>query len=57
MPLRIKGNNAIVTRETTPAQRWQGHLHINYGRDTIAMRETIAIEMMAGTPAHCRMLK
>jgi hypothetical protein len=52
MPLRIKGNNTIVTRTTMPAQQQQGCLHINNGNNAIVMRVTIAIVTIAKTPAH-----
>jgi hypothetical protein len=50
--LRIKGNNAIVTRVTMPAQQWQGPLRINNGNDAIVMRATIDIATLAKMPAH-----
>jgi hypothetical protein len=43
MPLRIMGNNAIVTRAMTPSQQRQGRLHINSGNNSIITRATIAI--------------
>jgi hypothetical protein len=49
MPLQIKGNDAIVTRASTPSQRQQGHLCINNGVDAIVMRGTIAIAITAKT--------
>jgi hypothetical protein len=54
MPLRIKikGNEATVTRAMTPAQQQQGCLRINDGDNTIMMRATIAIAMTEKTPAH-----
>jgi hypothetical protein len=52
MPSRIKGNNAIVTRATMPAQRQQGHLHIDNGNNAIIMRATIAMATMAKMHAH-----
>jgi hypothetical protein len=38
--LHINGNNAIVTRATTPSQWWQGPLHIDDDNDVIAIRAT-----------------
>jgi hypothetical protein len=37
---RIKGNDAIVMRVTTPSIHWQGCLHIGNGNNTIIMRVT-----------------
>jgi hypothetical protein len=48
-PLRIKGNNAIVTRETTPSRHQQGRLCIDNGNDAIIIRAKIAIGTMAKT--------
>jgi hypothetical protein len=48
-PLRIKGNNAIVMRETTPSQQQQGRLCIDNGNDAIVIRANIAIATMAKT--------
>jgi hypothetical protein len=52
MPLRIKGNNAIVTRAMTPSLQRQGRLCINNGNDAIIIRVKIAIATMAKNPAH-----
>jgi hypothetical protein len=52
MLLRIKGNNAIVTRATMPAQQLQGRLRINNGNKAIVMRATIAIATTGKPPAH-----
>jgi hypothetical protein len=41
IPLRIKGNSAIITRVTTPAQQWQGRLRIDNGNNATVMREHI----------------
>jgi hypothetical protein len=41
-PLQIKGNDANVTRETTPSQQLQGCLHIDNSIDAIVMGATIA---------------
>jgi hypothetical protein len=51
-PSWIKDNDAIITRVTTPAWWWQGHLRIDNNNITVVMRVTIAIAMMAKTPAH-----
>ncbi len=51
-PLRIKGNNIIVTRATMPTQQWHGPLCIDNGNDIIVMRVTIAIAMTAKMPAY-----
>jgi hypothetical protein len=51
MPSRIKGNNAIVTRATAPAQGQQGCLHIVNSDNTIVMRATIAIATMLMAPS------
>jgi hypothetical protein len=53
-PSRIKGDNAIVTRETPPAQQRQGCLCIDNSNNAIAMRATIAIATTAKMPAHQR---
>jgi hypothetical protein len=65
-PLRIKGNGAIVPQQrrsssmmaATPllqGQRCQNHdYNLDYGKDTITTRVTIAIAMIAKTPAHQR---
>jgi hypothetical protein len=50
--LQIKGNDAIVTRAMMPAQRQQGHLHIDDGNNAIVMRPKIAMATMAKMPAH-----
>jgi hypothetical protein len=42
-PLQIKGNDAIVTRSTTPSKWRQACLRIDNGNDAIVMRVTIAI--------------
>jgi hypothetical protein len=47
--LQIKGNNAIVTRETTPSQQQQGSLCIDNGNNTIVMRAKLAITKMTKT--------
>ncbi len=52
MPLRIKGNNAIVTRTMTPAWQWQGRLRIDNGNNAIIMMATIAIATKAKMPVH-----
>jgi hypothetical protein len=49
---RIKGNNAIVMRETMPSQQWQGCLNIDNGNNVIVVRATIAMVTTAKTPAH-----
>jgi hypothetical protein len=46
---QIKGNDTIITRATTPSQRWQGCLHINNSNDPIVMRATITIATTAKT--------
>jgi hypothetical protein len=51
MPLWIKGNDAIVTRATMPAQQQQGRLRIDNGNDTIVIRVTVAMATTAKTPA------
>jgi hypothetical protein len=51
-PSRIKGNNAINTRPTMPAQQQQGCLHIDNGNNAIVMRAAIAITATAKMPAH-----
>ncbi len=51
-PSQIKGNNAIVTREITPAWGWQGCLNINNGNNTIIMMAKIAIAATPKTPAY-----
>jgi hypothetical protein len=48
-PLRIKDNNAIVTRATTPSHQWQGHLCIDNGNNAIIIKAKIAIATMAKT--------
>jgi hypothetical protein len=40
-PSQIKGDDAIVTRETTPSQQRQGRLRIDNGNDTIIMRQQL----------------
>jgi hypothetical protein len=52
--IKIKGNQATVTRSMTPAQQQQGCMRINDGDNTIMMRVTIAIAMTEKTPAHRR---
>jgi hypothetical protein len=52
MLLRIKGNNAIFMRATTPYWRWQGCLHTNNGNNAIIMRVTISTITTAKMPAH-----
>jgi hypothetical protein len=52
--IKIKGNEATVTRAMTPAQQQQGCLRINNCDNTIMMRATIAIVMTEKTPVHRR---
>ncbi len=52
MPSWIKGDDAIITRATMSAQQQQGHLRIDNSDNTIIMRPTIAMAMMAKMPAH-----
>jgi hypothetical protein len=52
MPLRIKGNNAIVTRAMSSAWWRQGCLCIDKNNNAIIMRAAIAIVTMAKTPVH-----
>jgi hypothetical protein len=49
MPLQIKGNNAIVTRATTPSQQQQGRLCTYNSNNSIVIRAKIAIATMAKT--------
>jgi hypothetical protein len=49
MPLRIKDNNAIVTRATTPSQQQQERLCIDYGDNAIINWVKIAIATTAKT--------
>jgi hypothetical protein len=48
-PLRIKGKDTIVTRETTPSQQRQGRLRIHNRNNAIVIRAKIATATMAKT--------
>jgi hypothetical protein len=48
-PSQIRGNNAIVTRATTPFQRRQGCLRINNSNNAIVMRALTAMPTMVKT--------